>query len=134
VLRQNLVILLDSPPEPLAVFSLHHYGSPAPMNPEENQGVSDSLEALRCRVRAIQAARSPVFVGELGNTEPALRDDHDAVYVRSAIDLVEAEGVSLAAVWAWHLRLDSTHCVTADSHPALLKRIAEFNEKHAGER
>jgi hypothetical protein len=36
-----------------------------------------------------------------------------------------------AAVWAWHLRLGPIHNVTAESHPAMVKMIAEFNRKYA---
>jgi mannan endo-1,4-beta-mannosidase len=130
-LRQNLASLLTSQPEPLDLVSLHHYGSLTKNDEQENMGAASSLEALRCRIRCVHAARSPVFMGELGNTEPKLRDDREAGYVRAAIDLIEAEGASLGAVWAWHLRLDPIHNVTAESHPTLLKRIAEFNRKYA---
>ena len=130
-LRQNLASLLTSQPEPLDLVSLHHYGSLTKNDERENLGLTNSLEALRRRIRCCHAARRPVFVGELGNTEPTLRDDREAGYVRAAIDLIEAEGGSLAAVWAWHLRLDPIHNVTAQSHPALMRRIAEFNGKYA---
>ncbi len=130
-LRQNLASLLTSQPEPLDVISLHHYGSLTKNDLRENMGLASSLEALRCRIRCIHAARSPAFVGEFGNTEPTLRDDREAGYVRAVIDLLETEGASLGAVWAWHLRFDPIHRVTAESHPLLIQRIAEFNEKHA---
>lgn len=130
-LKQNLASLLTSQPEPLDLVSLHHYGSLTKNDDRENLGLTNSLEALRCRIRCCHAARSPVFVGELGNTEPTLRDDQEAGYVRAVIDLIEAEGVSLAAVWAWNLRLDPIHNVTAESHPALMNRITEFNRKYA---
>jgi len=130
-LRQNLASLLTSQPEPLDLVSLHHYGSLTKNDERENLGLASSLEALRCRIRCVHAARSPVFIGEIGNTEPTLRDDREAGYVRAVIDLIEAEGVSLGAVWAWHLRLDPIHNVTAESHPTLVKRIAEFNGKYA---
>ena len=130
-LRQNLASLLTSQSEPLDLVSLHHYGSLTKNDERENLGLTNSLEALRCRIRCSHAARSPVFIGELGNTEPTLRDDREAGYVRAAIDVIEAEGVSLAAVWAWHLRLDPIHNVTAESHPPLMKRIAECNGKYA---
>jgi hypothetical protein len=129
--RQSLASLLASQPEPLDLVSLHHYGSLTKDDPQENLGAASSLEALRCRIRCVHAARSPVFIGELGNTEPALQDDREAGYVRAAIDLIEAEGASLAAVWAWHLRMAPIHNVTAESHPSLLKRIEEFNTKYA---
>jgi mannan endo-1,4-beta-mannosidase len=130
-LRQNLASLLSSQPEPLDLVSLHHYGSLTKNDEQENLGLVSSLDALRRRIRCVHAARSPVFVGELGNTEPTLRDDREAGYVRAVICMIEAEGASLAAVWAWHLRLDPIHNVIAQSHPALMKRIAEFNAKYA---
>ena len=130
-LRQNLASLLTSQPEPLAPISIHHYGS-LTRNEEENLGEANSLEALRCRIRCIHAAGSPVFIGELGNTEPTLRDDREARYVRAAIDTIDTEGASLTAIWAWYLRLDPIH--DAEAHPALLKRVAEFNAKYAMQR
>jgi len=130
-LRQNLASLLSSQPEPLDLISIHHYGSLTENDERENIGTASSLEALRCRIRCIHAARSPAFIGELGNTKPTLQDDREGEYVRAAIDVIEAEGASLAAIWVWHFPLQPIHNVTADSHPALLKRVAEFNAKHS---
>jgi hypothetical protein len=128
-LRQNLASLLTSQPEPLDLVSLHHYGSLTEHDERENMGAANSLEALRCRIRCIHAARSPVFVGELGNTKPTLRDDREAEYIRAAIDMIETEGASLTAIWAWYLRFDPIY--DAENHPALLRRVAEFNAKYS---
>ena len=128
-LRQNLASLLASQPEPLDLVSLHHYGSLTEHDERENMGAASSLEALRCRIRCIHAARSPVLIGELGNTQPSLRDDPEAEYARAALDVIETEGASLTAIWAWYLRLDPVH--DAENHPALLRRIAEFNARYS---
>jgi mannan endo-1,4-beta-mannosidase len=129
--RENLASLFHSQPEPLAPVSIHHYGSLTQQDPAENLGAATSLEALRMRVRAVHAAQSPVFVGELGNTEPKLRDDHAAGYILAVLDVLESERASLCAIWAWHLRLGNEHNVTAATHPELVRRIGEFNRKHA---
>jgi len=60
-----------------------------------------------------------------------LQDDRKGEYVRAAIDVIEAERASLAAVWVWHFPLQPIHNVTGDSHPALLRRIKEFNLKYS---
>ncbi|MCC6731033.1 MAG: cellulase family glycosylhydrolase [Chthonomonadales bacterium] len=133
-LRQNLASLLTQQPEPLDLLSIHHYGSLTESDAEENMGVPSSLEALRARVRCARAARVPIFVGELGNSRPTLAEDRQGRYVSAAIDLLEAEGGSLAAVWAWHFPWQKANNVTAESHPALMKRIAAFNASHAGPR
>lgn len=131
-LRQNLASLLWSQPEPLDLLSIHHYGSLTEHNVPENLGVATCLEALRCRVRCAHAALTPVFVGELGNSQPTLREDPEGRYLGAALDLLEAEGASLAAIWAWYFPWQKDHNVTAESHPALLERIAQFNRKYAG--
>jgi hypothetical protein len=130
--RQHLASLLASQPEPLALVSLHHYGSLTREDPAENCGAASSLEALRRRIRCVHSAGSPVFIGELGNTQPSIREDREAGYVRAAIEVIEAEGASLAAVWAWHVRFRPEESVAAESHPALLKRIGEFNRRYNG--
>jgi hypothetical protein len=131
-LRQNLASLLSSQPEPLDLISLHHYGSLTQPDVPENLGVATCLDALRCRIRCAHAARTPVFVGELGNTQPTLREDPEGKYLRAAIDVLEEEGAALAAVWAWFFPWQQENNVTAGSHPALLERIAQFNRQYAG--
>lgn len=129
--RQYLASLLSTQPEPLDLISLHHYGSLVKTGATEGVGQAQGLEALRCLIHAVHAAQSPLFIGELGNTSPTLQEDTQAKYVRSAIDLIEAEGVSLAAVWAWYMQVSPPHNVTAETHPDLLERIAQFNRKYA---
>jgi len=128
-LRQHLSNLLASQPEPLDVLSIHAYG------PGENSGRPGNLPALdyyQCLIRAIHAARSPVFVGELGNVKPFFREDPDAGWTRSAIDMIEQERVALAALWVWHFPWQPEFTVTGASHPLLARRIAQFNRKYAG--
>ncbi len=45
------------------------------------------------------------------------------------LNVIETERVSLTAIRAWHLRLDPVH--DAENHPALLRRIAEFNTRYS---
>lgn len=130
-LRQNLASLLMSQPEPLDVLSLHHYGSLNRHEEPENMGVATCLEGLRVRIRCAHAANTPIFVGELGNTKPTLQEDREGAYLRAAVDLLEREGASLAAIWAWYFPWQKENNMTAQSHPAVLKRVAEFNRKHS---
>lgn len=132
-LRQYLASLLTSQPEPLDLISIHHYGSLIEREPEGTVAGLANLDLLREEARCLHAAQSPVFIGELGHTTPTLRDDPEAKYAVAAIDCLESEGVSLAAVWAWYLPFMPQYNVTATSHPALLTRIAQFNGKYAGE-
>jgi len=129
-LRQNLSSLLASQPEPLEVFSIHSYGGPEDPRPEEAVGGLTSLEYLRSRVRCIHSAQAPVFVGELGNSKPSFKEDPQAKWSRAAIDLLEKEGASLAAIWAWHFPGQPENNVTSKSHPWLVKRIKAFNAKY----
>lgn len=128
-LRQHLANLLASQTEPLDVCSIHAYG------PGEAAGRPGNLLALdyyRCLIRALHSARSPVFVGELGNSNPSFQQDPAAKWTRSAIDMLEKEGVALAAVWVWHFPWQPELTVTRETHPLLARRIARFNRKYAG--
>ena len=70
-----------------------------------------------------------ILAWELSNTKPTLRDDREAEYIRAAIDVIETEGASLTAIWAWYLPFDPIY--DAENHPALLRRVAEFNAKYS---
>lgn len=129
-LREWLANNLASQPEPLDVISYHVYGALKPARPGEDWGLT-RLDLMRCQVRVAHAARVPVFIGELGQTDPSFKADPKARWARAAIDALEQEGVSLAALWVWHfpwqpeLTVDSRRC------PLLVERIRAFNRKHA---
>jgi hypothetical protein len=89
------------------------------------------LEQLRAVVRAIHAANTPVFIGEFGNTKPTLTEDKESKHPLAALDLVEQEGVSLTCIWAWYFPWQPENDMRAETHPALLKRVKEYNQKYA---
>jgi len=130
-LREHLSNLLASQPEPLDVFSIHMCGSFAT---RRKVGNLSHLEFLRARVRAIHASRSPVFVGELGQSNPYHQADPEAKWTRAAIDLLDEEGVSLIALWVWHFPWQDKNfnIPNGAAQPLLMKRVREFNEAHAG--
>jgi len=130
-LREHLAHLLMSQPEPLDVFSIHAYGS---FEGTDAIGPLPHLEYLRARVRALHAARAPVFVGELGQ-QPPFGLDPEAQWTRAAIEVLEEEGVALIALWVWHFPWqDRQHlnipCGAAQ--PRLMERVAAFNARWAG--
>jgi hypothetical protein len=88
---------------------------------------------LAAQVRAIHAAGRPVFIGELGQIDPNLREDPAGTWTRAALDLLDEEGVAVAALWVWHFPWHNQHHNIADGarHPQLLQRVAEFNRVHA---
>lgn len=130
-IREHLSNLLESQPEPLDVFSIHVYGG---FSSREKVGGLSSLDFLRCRLRAIHAAQAPVFIGELGQTNPNLPDDREAQWVRAAIDLLEEEGVALAALWVWHFPWQDKdfNIPNGAAQPLLMERVQRFNQDHAG--
>lgn len=130
-LREWLANNLASQPEPLDVFSFHFYGSPDNAEPWSFWKLSAD-DLLRSVARAVHAARTPLFIGELGQTKPDFKTDRDGEWTSAAIDLLEQEGVSLAALWVWHFPWQPELTVDSTSHPKLVRRIGEFNGKHAG--
>lgn len=132
-IREHLANLLLSQPEPLDVFSIHMYGN---FDTHRKVGGLSHLEFLRARVRAIHASRAPVFVGELGQTDPHLPDDPEARWTRAAIDLLDEEGAALIALWVWHFRWQEKdfNIPRGDAQPLLMERVREFNRKHAAGR
>ena len=130
-LREWLANNLASQPEPLDVFSFHFYGSTDLAEPWSFWKISAD-DLLRSMTRAVHAARSPLFIGELGQTKPDFKTDQEGKWTCAAIDLLEQEGVSLAALWVWHFPWQPELTVNSTSHPKLVKRIGDFNRKHAG--
>jgi len=121
---------LASQPEPLEVYSYHIYGTPGRSEPATSWGL-DALGLARTLVRATHAARSPVFIGELGQDGPGFDLDPEAAWTRASIDLLEEEGVSLAAIWVWHFPWQPDRTVSGASHPRLMERVAAFNRRYA---
>ena len=95
-MSENTSNLLLSQPIPLDVFSLHAYGN---FTTRGNIGDLPHLDFVRDHVRALHAARRPVFVGELGQVDPYLPADREAKLTFAAIDLLDEEGVALMALW-----------------------------------
>ena len=129
--REHLANLLESQPEPLDVFSIHMYGNFATTR---KVCKLPQLDFLRARVRAIHAARAPVFVGELGQTDPNLPDDPEAKWTRAALDLLDEEGAALVALWVWHFPWQDKdfNIPHGSAQPLLMQRVAEWNAKYAG--
>jgi hypothetical protein len=120
-LRQWIANNLLSQPEPLDVYSFHLYGKP------EVPGVN-ALPKLRSLAHAARAVRAPMFLGELGQMAPDFIDD-PGHWTMNAIDVMEEEDVSLAALWVWHFNWQPEWTFTSASHPELTRRAAEFNRK-----
>ncbi|MCE5199521.1 MAG: cellulase family glycosylhydrolase [Armatimonadota bacterium] len=130
--RQHVGNLLASQPAPLDVFCQHLYGSLDPnFEPDQITKLS-ALDYFTCTIRAVDAARMPQYIGEFGQVFPSFDKDPDAKFARTFIDLMDKEGVDLASVWVWHFPWQPENNVTSQSHPLLVKRIAQFNEKYAG--
>jgi hypothetical protein len=105
------------------------------MKPAHVGGLSTrGLELLTAQVRAVSDVGRPLFVGELGQHDPSLRDDPDARFLLAAIDLLEKEGADLIGIWAWHFPQHEQHNVTGSTYPAVMNRIREFNRKYAQQR
>jgi len=128
-LREHLANLLASQPEPLDVFSLHDYGN---FTSTSEIGGLSALELLRAKVRAVHAARAPVFIGELGQRDPHFAQDPEAKWTRAAIDLLDEDGVALIALWTWHFpwQEDDHNITNGAEQPMLMRRVAEFNQNH----
>ncbi|MCC7492887.1 MAG: cellulase family glycosylhydrolase [Fimbriimonadaceae bacterium] len=132
--REWLANNLLAQPQPLDVFSYHHYGTNDPPARPTDQWGLDSLELLRRLVRATHAAGAPVFLGELGQSAPGLGKDPTAAWLLRCLDDLEAERVSLAAIWVWHFPWQPDLTVDSRSHPQLCERVAAFNRRWAGVR
>lgn len=127
--REHLSNQLAAQPEPLDVFSLHHYG-PEPGDPKTVD--LSALERARLTARAVRAARVPLFIGELGQNVPSHKDDPEAGWLREYIDMAEEEGISLIALWVWRFPWQPETSLDGRSHPKLIDRARAFNRRHAG--
>ncbi|MCE5197726.1 MAG: cellulase family glycosylhydrolase [Armatimonadota bacterium] len=131
-LRDHIASLLASQPEPLDVFCQHLYGSGSGKVDWQIVNNMTILDYNRYLIRAAEATRTPMYVGEFGQTNPSFKEDPKALYTRQFIDVMDKEGVALASVWAWHFPWQPENNVTSKTHPLLVKRITEFNKKYAG--
>jgi hypothetical protein len=52
-------------------------------------------------------------------------------HLSAADRFVRAEGGDLIAIWAWHFPQHPKYSVSGLTYPSLLRRISEFNKKHA---
>ena len=127
--REHLANQLAAQPEPLDVFSLHHYGPEA--SGPKTVGLS-SLEQARLTARAVRAARVPLFIGELGQNVPNHKSDPEAAWLRAYLDMAEEEGIALVALWVWHFPWQPDLTLDGRSHPKLVERTRAFNRRHAG--
>lgn len=134
--EEHLANTIASQPDPLDLYSLHWSGSYKPIGqiePRIDKTWSDkpSMDVYRETFRAIRAAGKPVYIGEISQQQPGFKDDHETVWTRDFFDMMEAEGASLASVWVWHFPWQPELTCSGATHPALAKRIAEFNHKYA---
>ncbi len=123
---------LLSQPEPLDVFSFHFYGNDKVAGPGVPWAGMTTLEQMRRVVRCIHAANAPVFIGELG-TDPNNQSDPKSVWLLQAVDALEQEGASLAALWVWHFPWQPEFTLDSATRPELVTRCGQFNRKWAGQ-
>jgi mannan endo-1,4-beta-mannosidase len=122
---------LAAQPEPLDVFSFHFYGNDEIAGPGKPWTGMTALEEIQGVARCVHAARAPMFIGELG-TSPNNRADPESKWLLKCVDMLESEGVSLAALWVWHFTWQPEYTLDGTSAPTLVKRCAEFNRTYAG--
>lgn len=86
---------------------------------------------VRAEGAALTLAGMPLFIGELVQHPPYITENREARFACAAIDLLEKEGGDLIAIWAWHFPQHPKYSVDGLTYPSLLRRISEFNMKHA---
>lgn len=124
--REWLANNLASQPEPLDVFSFHFYGDETVAPAGKPWAGMTSRQWMRGLVRCAQAANAPVFIGELG-ASPSNRADPQSAWLRSAIETLEQEGVSLMALWVWHFTWQPEFTLDSSNAPELVRCVREFN-------
>jgi mannan endo-1,4-beta-mannosidase len=127
--REWLANNLASQPDPLDVFSFHFYGNATPDQANVPWKGMTVIEEMRQVVRCVHAAEAPVFIGELG-ASPNNRADPTGRWLCESIDAMEAENVSLMALWVWHFPWQPEFTMTSASYPDVVKRAAIFNREH----
>jgi hypothetical protein len=45
--------------------------------------------------------------------------------------MLKKEGADLIGLWAWHFPWHPKETITGSTYPALMKRVKEFNLRHA---
>ena len=140
-LDEHLTNLRNSQPRPLDVMSIHCYGNldggylpgeESTLGLKSVGGLSlRGMELISAFARTANAAGMPLFVGELGQHPPYINEDPEARFACAAIDLAEKEGADLIAMWVWHFPPHPKYNVTGSTYPVLLKKIREFNDRHA---
>jgi len=130
--RQHLSSLLLQQGEPLDVISLHANGGS--FTSKTKVGNLPSMDYHRSLIQAAHASLTPVFIGEFSQGNPFFKDDPEAKWACAAIDMIEAEGVALTAIWVWHFPWQDKNwnIPNGASQPVLMKRVADFNRKYAG--
>jgi len=121
---------LLSQPAPLDVFSFHFYGSDEVAGPDVPWAGMTTLEQMRGVVRCVHAANAPVFIGELGAWPNNQTDPHGA-WLCKCLDAMEAEGVSLIALWVWHFNWQPEFTMDSATYPEVVARAKAFNARHA---
>jgi mannan endo-1,4-beta-mannosidase len=130
--REFVANNLAAQPEPLDVYSLHHYGTFDASGEWPKSSGLTSLDRFRLLARAVQSTRTPLFIGELGQEQPSFKDDPEAKWTQAYIDMAEREGISLMALWVWHFPWQPDRTLSSQTHPLLVQRVAAFNRLHAG--
>ena len=138
-LAEHLAQFIESQPRPLDVFSIHYYVN---FNKQRKVGGGmNNLDYFRAVLRALHADGRPIFVGELGQNDPCIQRDPAARGINAALDMIEQENVSLAALWVWHFPWHDLNrrkpgnngvgmnLAAGDKFPALMRRIAAFNRR-----
>jgi hypothetical protein len=134
--KEYLADTIASQPDPLDLYSLHWGGSYRPIG-EVERTVDKSwrdkpfMDVYREMIRAVRASGKPVYIGELSQQKPGYPDDPHAVWTRAFIDMMEAEGGSLASLWVWHFPWQPKLTVSGETQPELMARIAAFNLTYA---
>ncbi|MHB0960002.1 MAG: cellulase family glycosylhydrolase [Pirellulaceae bacterium] len=128
--REWLANNLASQPEPLEVFSVHFYGNDVPDQAQVPWNGMTVIDTMRRVVRCVHASESPIFIGELG-ASPHNQADPTGRWLCECIDAMEAENVSLMALWAWHFPWQPHCTMTSTTYPEVVKRAARFNREHA---
>jgi endo-1,4-beta-mannosidase len=122
---------LLSQPAPLDVFSFHFYGNEDVAGSDVPWAGMTTLEQMRGVVRCVHAANAPVFIGELG-AAPSNQADPQGVWLCKALDAMEAEGVSLMALWVWHFNWQPELTMDSATYPEIVARAKAFNARYAG--
>ena len=121
---------LASQPDPLDVFSFHFYGNDTPDAGDVPWKGLTVIAQMQGVVRCAHAANAPVFIGELGAL-PNNQADPTGQWLCKCIDAMEAEKVSLMALWVWHFPWQPELTMTSVTYPEVVRRSAAFNHTHA---